>query len=102
MSISESKAKISLRVSPNASRNEMVSFTDGVLRVKVSAPPIKGKANKELITFLSQLLGVSKSSVNIIKGHTTRNKVVAIDGLSREEVMKRLLPEPFSADDASR
>ena len=80
----------------------MVSFTDGVLRVKVSAPPIKGKANRELITFLSRLLGMSKGSVNIIKGHTTRNKVVAIDGLNREEVMKRLLPEPFSADDASR
>ncbi len=102
MSILGNEVKIPLRVSPNASRNEMVSFTDGVLRVKVSAPPIKGKANRELITFLSRLLGVGKDSVNIIKGHTTRNKVVAIDGLSREEVMRRLLPEPFSADDASR
>ncbi len=92
MSISGNEAKISLRVYPNASRNEMGGFTDGVLRVKVSAPPIKGKANRELITFLSRLLGVGKGSVNIIKGHTTRNKVVAIDGLSREEIMKRLLP----------
>ncbi len=80
----------------------MVGFTDGVLRVKVSAPPIKGKANKELITFLSWLLGVSKGSVNIIKGHTTRNKVVAIDGLSREEVMERLLPKPFSSCGGAR
>ena len=63
-------------------------------------PPIKGKANRELITFLSWLLGVGKGSVNIIKGHTTRNKVVAVDGLSREEVMKRLLPKPFSSGDA--
>ena len=90
MSISGNEAKISLRVYPNASRNEIVGFTEGVLRVRVSAPPIKGKANKELITFLSRLLGVGKGSVNIIKGHTIRNKVVAIDGLSREEVMKRL------------
>lgn len=75
----------------------MVGFTDGVLRVKVSAPPIKGKANRELITFLSRLLGVGKGSVNIIKGHTTRNKVVAIDGLSREEALKRLLPKPLSS-----
>lgn len=93
MSTSGNEAKISLRVYPNASKNEMVSFSDGVLRVKVSAPPSKGKANRELITFLSRLLGVSKGSVNIIKGHTIRNKVVAIDGLSRAEVMKRLLPE---------
>ncbi len=92
MATSGNEAKISLRVYPNASRNEMVGFTDGVLRVKVSAPPIKGKANRELITFLSRLLRVSKASVNIIKGHTTRNKVVAINGLSREEVIKRLSP----------
>jgi len=92
LATSGNEVKISLRVYPGASRNEVVGFTDGVLRVKVSAPPIRGKANRELITFLSQLLGVGKGSVDIIKGHTTRNKVVAIDGLSREEVMKRLSP----------
>jgi len=92
MSISGNKAKISLRVYPNASRNEVAGFSEGVLRVKVSAPPIRGKANRELITFLSQLLGVSKGSIDIIKGHTARNKVVVIDGLSQEEVMNRLSP----------
>lgn len=92
MSISGNEVKISLRVYPNASRNEVVGFTNGILRVKVSAPPIKGKANRELITFLSRLLGVGKGSVNIIKGHTTRNKVVAVDGLSQGEVMKQLSP----------
>ncbi len=97
MSISENRVTISLRVYPSASRNELGSFTGGVLRVKVSAPPSKGKANRELITFLSRLLGVSKGSVNITKGHASRNKIVAIDGLSREEVMERLLPKPFSS-----
>ena len=101
MSISGSEARISLRVYPNASRNEMVAFADGVLRVKIAAPPIKGKANKELIAFLSRLLEVGKGSVNIIKGHTTRSKVVVIDGLSREEVMKRLLPQSFSSSGAT-
>ena len=95
------KQKISLSVYPNASRNEIVGFTDGVLLVKVSAPPVKGKANKELITYLSRLLGVGKGSINIIKGHTARNKVVAIDGLSQEEVMKRLLPKLSSSGDAT-
>ena len=101
MSISRNEVKISLCVYPNASRNEMAGFTDGVLRVKVSAPPSKGKANRELITFLSRLLGVGKDSVNILKGHTTRNKVVAIDDLSREEVMERLLPKLFSSGGAT-
>ena len=92
MSTSGNEVKISLRVYPNAARNEMVGFSDGVLRVKVSAPPIKGKANRELISFLSRLLRVSKGSANIIKGDTTRNKVVAIDGLNRADVIKRLSP----------
>jgi len=95
VSVSRNKAKISVRVYPNAGKNEVGNFVDGVLRVKISAPPIRGKANKELITFLSQFLQISKGSVSIIKGHTTRNKLVAIDGLSREEVLKRLLPGPF-------
>ena len=93
MTTSGSEAKISLRVYPNAGKNEMVGFSDGVLRLKISAPPSKGKANRELIAFLSRLLGVSKDSLNIIKGATNRNKVVAIDGLSRTEVMQRLSPE---------
>lgn len=68
----------------------MVGFNDGVWQVKVSAPPIKGKANKELIAFLSEILGVGRSSLSIIKGHTSRNKLMAIDGLTQAEVMKRL------------
>ena len=81
---------ISVRVSPNSTRNEVVGFNDGVWQVKVSAPPIKGKANKELIAFLSEILGVGRSSLSIIKGHTSRNKLMAIDGLTQAEVMKRL------------
>jgi len=61
--------------------------------VRVSAPPVKGKANQELITFLSGLLGVGKSRIDIIRGHTTKNKVIAISGLSREDIMKRLSPD---------
>jgi len=92
MPISGSEARISVRVHPGATKNEVVGFTDGVLRVRVSAPPVKGKANRELIAFLSEKLGVTRGKVAIIKGHTTRNKVVAINGLSQEELTKRLLP----------
>jgi len=90
MPISKNEARISVRVHPNAARNEVVDFIDGVLRVKVSAPPVKGKANKKLIALLSQVLGVNKNSVSIIKGHTSRSKIIAIDGLSQEEITKRL------------
>ena len=87
---SEGTVRISVRVHPGANRNEVTGFTDNVLHVRVAAPPVKGKANKELIDFLSRLFDVSKSQVTILRGHTARNKVVAIDGLNHEEVTKRL------------
>lgn len=90
MSDSKETVRISLRVQPNAARNEVAGFTDDVLQVRVAAPPVKGKANQELIAFLSRLLNLSKSRVTILKGHTARNKVIAIGGLSREEVIRRL------------
>ena len=92
MSISSDAVRISVRIRSNAVRNEVVGLTSGVWQIRVSAPPVKGKANKELIAFLSRLLGVSKSRIGIIRGHTARDKVIAINGLSREEIMKRLSP----------
>ena len=94
--------KISLRVQPNATRNELVGFANGVLKVKVAAPPVKGKANEELIVFLSDMLGISKSSLSIVTGHTSRNKTIAIAGFSRDEIIKRLTSEPSSSGGASK
>ena len=87
-----SKVEISVRVHPNSARNEVVGVSEGIWRVRVAAPPVKGKANKELIAFLSQLLGVGKSQIDILRGHTSRNKVISINGLSQEDVIKRLSP----------
>ena len=97
--MSGNDAKISLRVHPSAARSEVVGFSNGVLEVRVAAPPVKGKANKELVAFLSRVLGVGKSTITIVKGHTSRSKVIAIAGLSQEDIAKRLLPKPFSSDD---
>jgi hypothetical protein len=90
MITSNQGARIAVRVAPNAARSAVVGFVGGVLRVKVAAPPVKGKANRELVALLSRVLGVDKSRISIATGEASRNKVVAVDGLSREEVMKRL------------
>ena len=82
--------KLSVQVSPNATRDEIVGFTDGVLQVRVSAPPVKGKANKQLIALLSRILEISKSRLSIVKGHTAKSKIISISGLSQDETMKRL------------
>jgi uncharacterized protein (TIGR00251 family) len=96
--MSNDEAKISLRVSPGATRNEMVAFVDQVLHVKIAAPPVKGKANQELTNFLSKALGVGRTSLSIIKGHNTRNKVIAVAGMSQEDAVKRLTLELSSSD----
>ncbi len=75
---------------PNARRNEVLGFEGGVFHVKIAAPPVKGKANRELVLFLSQLIGVSKSSINIKSGLTGRRKVIAITGLDRDQIVERL------------
>jgi len=90
--VSQSLVSISVRVYPNAAGNEVVGFSDDVFRVKVAAPPVQGKANRELVAFLGEALGISKNRVSITRGHTTRNKLIAIDGLSEADVKERLLP----------
>jgi uncharacterized protein (TIGR00251 family) len=92
VSFSEKGVELLIRVHPNAARNELAGFVEGVLRVKVAAPPVKGRANKELIAFLAQKLGLSKGDLVILKGHTSRNKVISIAGLTREELNRRLSP----------
>ena len=102
-SFPENEAKILLRVQPNAARNEVVGLIAGVLQVRVAAPPVRGKANQELIAFLSRTLGVSQGALAIVKGHTSRSKVITVNGLNREEILKRLSPKPSaSSDDARR
>jgi len=79
-----------LKVTPNARVSEIAGYIDGTLHVKIAAPPVKGKANRELTAFLSHVLGINKSALSIIKGQTNRNKVITIEGLNHEDIMKRL------------
>lgn len=82
--------RLAIKVTPNAGRNEISGFKEGVLHVKIAAPPEKGKANKELIDFLAERLGIKKSDVLIVKGQASRHKSAVITGMRREEILKRL------------
>lgn len=67
---------------PKSSRNEIVGpYRDGI-KVKVTAPPIEGKANEALIRFLAKELGISSSYIEILKGHHSREKTLKILGLA--------------------
>lgn len=90
--MTESQTRIMVQVLPSASHNQVVGLVNDILKVKIAAPPVEGKANKKLIEFLSDCLGISKSRLTIVKGDASRKKIVAIEGLDGEEVRKRLSP----------
>jgi len=85
----ENGIKISVRVVPNASRCEIVGLIDDVFKIKLDVPPVDGKANAKCVKFLSKLLGVSKSSVEIASGEKSRTKTLLIRGNS-DELEKKL------------
>jgi len=91
--VKEEHATITVQVQPNASQNKITRFEQGVWYLKIAAPPIKGRANQELLKFLSDILGVSKSSLTIEKGMTSKRKLIAIQGLIQNQVMRQLEPQ---------
>jgi uncharacterized protein (TIGR00251 family) len=70
---------IVVKVIPGASQNEVVGWEGDVLKVRIKAPPDKGKANVELVRFLAEHFGVSQSAVTIVSGHTSRLKRIQIE-----------------------
>ncbi|OGH91825.1 MAG: YggU family protein [Candidatus Magasanikbacteria bacterium RIFOXYC2_FULL_39_8] len=70
---------LSIRVLPRSSRNEIVGeMADGTLKVKLTAPPVDGKANRALIELLSEYFDVPKSKIKIVRGLTSKNKIIEI------------------------
>ena len=86
----EQQATIVVEVQPNASQNRVIRFEDGVLHLRIAAPPIRGKANQELTKFLSATLGVAKTNLTIEKGLTSKRKIISIKGLTQEQATGQL------------
>jgi hypothetical protein len=84
-------ARFSVRVSPGARRSAVIGEYDGALKISVAAPPEKGKANKALTDYLSRVLGTRRSSVAVVSGETSRDKVVAVEGFTAAALRSRLL-----------
>jgi len=79
-----------IKVQPRAKKNAISGTLGDALKVSLTAPPIEGKANEACIEFFAKLLKVSRSSVTIAAGQTSRNKVIRVAALSAKEVESRL------------
>ncbi len=87
----EGGATFAVRVVPRASRNEIVGVHGDALKVRLTAPPVGGRANEALIAFLAKRLGVRKSQVEIGAGATSLRKLIRVIGLVAQEAEERLL-----------
>ena len=81
---------IAVRVQPRARRNEVVGERAGVTVIRLTAPPVDGKANAALCAFVARAAGVPPSRVSVVRGQTSRDKVVRVDGVD-EEILKKAL-----------
>ncbi len=79
-----------IRVVPRASRSEVAGIQGDALKLRITAPPVEGKANEECIRLLAETLGVKKGQVTIIAGHTSRTKTVAVEGVTAKELAARI------------
>jgi uncharacterized protein len=83
--------RLRLRVTPGASRSEVVGRHGDAWKIRVAAPPESGKANDAVVALIARALGVPRARIEIAGGHGSRDKTVVVSGLSETDVDERLL-----------
>lgn len=78
--------RVTVRVVPRSSRNAVGPYADGVLRVRVTAAPVDGKANVAVCKLLADALGIPKRAVRVVSGDTARTKLVELDGVEEQRL----------------
>lgn len=78
--------RIKVRLQPRAARDEILGIRNGVLHVRVSAPPVAGEANQALCRLIARRLGVAPSRVEIVRGERARSKLLAVSGIGAAEL----------------
>ncbi|HEY5506988.1 MAG TPA: DUF167 domain-containing protein [Coriobacteriia bacterium] len=82
--------RITVHVTPRSGRDSIEAGPGGVLRLRVTAAPDEGKANTAVCKLVADALGVPKTSVSVVRGHTARTKQLELATLTSEEVAERL------------
>lgn len=79
-----------IRLTPNSSKDEFIGYCDEYIKIKVSAPPNENKANKKLLSFLSETFKLSKSSVELVSGDKSRLKKILLKNIDEENVKQKI------------
>ena len=88
----DGRITLTLHIQPGAKKTAVVGRHGDALKIRLAAPPVDGKANAALLEFIADTLGLPKAAVNLKSGHTSRRKVVEVDGAT-EDAMAALIPE---------
>ncbi|MGE0593709.1 MAG: DUF167 domain-containing protein [Vicinamibacterales bacterium] len=91
-------AVLTVRVTPRASRSEILGARDGALRVRLTAPPVEGAANEALVSLLSERLGLARRAISVISGERGRTKRVLVAGVEPSWLTARLAERLGVAD----
>jgi len=88
---SETIGILKVRVTPRARKNEISEFLpDGTIKIRLTAPPVEGKANKSLIKILSSILDIPRSNIEIVSGLKGRNKIIRVIGMDQKSINRRI------------
>ena len=79
-----------MRLRPGGGGDALLGMEDGVVRARVSAPPVDGRANRALCKLIAARVGVPPSRVSVARGAKTRDKLIAVEGISQDELARRL------------
>lgn len=82
---------LTVRITPRARNNEITEILDdGTIKIRLTAPPVEGKANESLIKFLAEVLIISATEIEIFGGRRRRDKLIAVEGLDAETAQQRI------------
>jgi uncharacterized protein len=82
-------ADLTVRLQPRARRDEILGERNGAVVIRVTAPPVDGRANDALCRLIAKVAGVAPSRVEIVRGHASRDKVVRVAGIDEEELHRK-------------
>jgi uncharacterized protein len=83
---------LAVRVTPRASKNEIVEvLSDGTVKVHLTAPPVEGKANEALLKFMSQVLGVPPTRIEVVAGANGRDKLISVTDMDTATLHKKIV-----------
>ena len=86
------ETRLAVRVTPRAKKNEIAQvLEDGTVKIRLKAPPVEGKANRALVKYLAEVLGLRSSQIEILAGESARDKLICIRGMDEKSVQEQIL-----------